>query len=69
MLLVAMLALAANTSNEEYTPVPIVDRALIQIEEVFGDPPPDDWEARYDAWLKTPEGREEMKVWRKLESK
>ena len=69
VLLLVLLTLATKATNQEYTPIPMVDRALIQIDEAFGDPPPGNWEARYDAWLKTPAGREEMKVWRKLESK
>lgn len=63
-----LLCLPINTVGKEvdFAPPPsLTDNALAQIEEAFGDPPPVGWEARLAAWEKTPEGKKEMRMWRK----
>ena len=60
-----LLCMPVTAAEDVYVPVPLTDQALTQIEEAFGDPPPVGWEARLAAWEKTPEGKKEMKMWRK----
>ena len=43
----------------------LTDSKLSELEDEFeGDVPPD-WEARLAAWEKTPDGKKEMRMWRK----